>query len=410
MTRRVVLAPDSFKGTISAADAAAALAEGWRSVAPDDVLVERPMADGGEGTLAAIARARPDARRMPLRATGPDDRPVEAHWLLLTELDGSRTGVVELAATSGLTLLAEPLPFDAHTFGLGEAIAAALDADVDRLVIAVGGSASTDGGAGALAALGARLLDADGRPVARGLRGLSAVVSVATDALRPPPAGGAVVLADVDAPHLGPRGTAAVFGPQKGLDSAHHLAADAALAHVSRALCAALPAAPRADALAATPGAGAAGGTAFGLLAWGATLTPGAAAIADLLALPDEIAAADLVITGEGRFDAQSAGGKAPALVAALAAAAGAPCALVAGEIAEDAGGLAAIAVARGAATDTGVATALARGATTDVFASALALSALAGSRDAALTDPARWLRAAGAELARRAQPSVVEE
>jgi glycerate 2-kinase len=396
MTRRVVIAPDSFKGTISAADAAAALAEGWRSVAPDDVLIERPMADGGEGTLDAIARARPDARRMPLRATGPDDRAVDAHWLLLTEADGSLTGVVELAATSGLTLLDTPLPVDAHTVGLGEAMLAALDAKVGRLVIALGGSASTDGGAGALAALGARLLDSAGRPVARGLRGLSALDHVPVDALRRPPAGGAVILADVDAPLLGPRGAAAVFGPQKGLDSAHHLAADAALAHWGRALCAALG--HDADALAASPGAGAAGGTAFGLLAWGATLSPGAAAIADLLALPAAIADADLVITGEGRFDAQSAGGKAPALVAALAAAAGVPCTLVAGEISEI-GEIGAIGATEPADARAGA------------FASMLALSALAGSREAALAEPARWLRVAGAALAEQfTLPTVVEE
>lgn len=382
MTRRVVIAPDSFKGTISAVDAAAALAEGWRSVAPDDVIVERPMADGGEGTLDAIARARPDARRMPLRATGPDDRPVDAHWLLLTDPDGSRIGVVELAATSGLTLLAEPRPFDAHTVGLGEAIAAALDHGVDRLVIAVGGSASTDGGAGALTALGARLLDADGRPIPRGLRGLSTLDRVTTDALRRPPAGGAVILADVDAPLLGPRGAAAVFGPQKGLDSAHHLAADAALAHWSRALASALGHDPHA--LAHSPGAGAAGGTAFGLLAWGASLTPGAAAIADLLDLPADLADADLVITGEGRFDAQSAGGKAPVLVAALAAAAGVPCALVAGEI------------GAGATSSPPVS----RMAPVGPFAASLSLAALAGSHTLAMTDSARWLRDAGAALA----------
>lgn len=406
MTRRVVIAPDSFKGTISADDAASALAEGWRSVAPDDVLIERPMADGGEGTLDAIARARPDARRMPLRATGPDGRPVDAHWLLLTDADGSLTGVVELAATSGLTLIEEPLPVDAHTVGLGEAMLAALEAGVDRLVIALGGSALTDGGAGVLSALGARLLDAAGRPVARGLRGLSALDRVATDALRPPPAGGAVILADVDAPLLGPRGAAAVFGPQKGLDAAHQPAADAALAHWSRALAhwsralvAAPAAAPAADALAATPGAGAAGGTGFGLLAWGASLAPGAATIAGLLDLSAEVAGADLVITGEGRFDAQSAGGKAPGLVAALAAAAGVPCALVAGDIAAEPSPTA----------PPSAPTTPAEPATS--FTQAISLADLAGSRDAAIADPARWLRVAGARLAHRVgRPSVVEE
>lgn len=371
MTRRIVFAPDSFKGSISASAAAAALAEGWRSVAADDELVLLPMADGGEGTLDAIEVAVPGARRMPITVTGPDDRPVAAHWLLLPDVDGrGETGVVELAGTSGLTLLDAPLPLDAHTVGLGEAIAAALDHGVERLVVALGGSASTDGAAGAFAALGARLLDATGGAVARGARGLVAIDRIDADALRPPPADGTVLLTDVDNPLLGSRGAAAVFGPQKGLDSAGRLLAETGLRH-----WAALH--PRVDP--GLAGTGAAGGTAFGLLAWGAaagqqsvSIEPGGSAMAELLHLAEALGGADLVVTGEGRFDGQSAAGKAPWRVAQLAEAAGAPFALVAGEITADAEG----------------------------FATTIALAELAGSTAAAIADPARWLRLAGARLA----------
>ena len=143
---RVVIAPDSFKGTASAADAAAALAAGWRAVRPLDELVERPMADGGEGTLDAFASAVPGARRMPVTVRGPVSEPVETSWLLLP--DG--TGVVELASTSGITMLDPLEPLDAHSAGFGEAIAAALEAGVERLLLALGGSACSDGGTGAL--------------------------------------------------------------------------------------------------------------------------------------------------------------------------------------------------------------------------------------------------------------------
>jgi glycerate 2-kinase len=370
MPRRIVFAPDSFKGTISAADAAAALAEGWRSVSPSDELVLLPMADGGEGTLDAVSRARLGARRVPVRVTGPDDRPVDAHWLLLTEPDGSHTAVIELACASGLTLLHELRPLDAHTLGFGQAITAALDHGVDRLVLALGGSASTDGGSGVLEALGARPLDAASSPVARGARGLASVAHIDADALRLPPAGGAVILADVDNPLLGPRGAAAVFGPQKGLDSADQPAAEAALARWASLWPEVSP---------EHPGAGAAGGTAFGLLAWGATLRPGSAAIAELLGLEGVIAGADLVITGEGRFDDQTGAGKAPAHVAALADRAGVPCALVAGSA---------------PAGDSG------NSGYTGAFAHVVSLTQLAGSEAAARDDPARWLQRAGAVLA----------
>ena len=150
---RVVIAPDSFKGTASAAEIADAVAVGWRSERPDDDLVLLPMADGGEGTLDAVAAAVPGSERVPVTVTGPDDRPVETAWLRLP--DGR--ALVELAATSGLTLLDGLRPDTAHTTGFGQAIAAALDAGATGLLLGIGGSASTDGGVGALQALGLAL-------------------------------------------------------------------------------------------------------------------------------------------------------------------------------------------------------------------------------------------------------------
>ena len=357
---RIVVAPDSFKGTASAADAAAALARGWHAVRPDDDLVQRPMADGGEGTLDAFAAAVPDARRMPVTVRGPVSEPVESQWLLLP---GDRpAAVVELAATSGITLLDPLAPLDAHTAGFGEAIAAALDHGVDRLLLALGGSASTDGGVGALAVLGARFVDVSGRPIRLGNRGLGTLARVDLSGLRPLPPSGAVILGDVTNPLLGPLGAAAVFGPQKGADAAGVEVLESNLARLARLL----PANPQ------TPGAGAAGGAGFGLLAWGAEMGGGAALVARTVGLAEVLNGADLVITGEGRFDGQSEAGKAPTEVAALASAAAVPVALVAGAI-----------------------TAEPRG-----FAASVALTDLAGSGDAAMAQTLRWLEAAGAELA----------
>ena len=365
----VVFAPDSLKGSISAAAAADALAHGWAEIRPDDTFVMLPMADGGEGTIDAFAAAVAGAIRMPVTVVGPAGADTDAAWVLLpaTADAPGGTGIVELASTSGIELLGERrLPWDAHTYGLGQAIAAALEHGVSRLVIGIGSSASTDGGVGMLTAMGVSFRDASGAPIPLGARGLSQIASSRVAGLRPPPPGGTVVLSDVTNPLLGPRGAATVFGPQKGLDTEGVARADAALAHLAAVV-------PTIDP--ATPGAGAAGGTGFALLSWGARLVPGSEEIAQLIGLADAVAEASVVITGEGSFDGQSAAGKAPAHVAALAQAAGVPVGLVAGRIAPD--------------------------ADTSGFAASVSLTDLAGSSAAAIGDPARWLRAAGAELAR---------
>ncbi len=368
---RIVVAPDSFKGSIRAADAAVALAEGWGEVDPDAKVELRPMADSGEGTLDAFAAAIPGARRIPVTVPHPAGRgsDVTAEWLLLPGAPAG-TAVVELAATCGIELFGRARdPWHASTEGFGVAIAAALDAGVARLVLAIGSSASTDGGAGMLHALGARFFSrgpADGAQQRMDAAALRDLTAVDLSGLRPLPSGGAAVLTDVTAPLCGPAGAAAVFGPQKGFDPADVPEIDALLAGY----------ATRFGVDPGIPGAGAAGGTGFGLLAWGARLVPGAAEIARLVGLPAAVASASVVVTGEGAYDGQSATGKAPAQVAALAAASRTPVALVAGRIDPE--------------------------ADTSAFAASVSLTDLAEDSDAAQADPARWLRVAGAVLARR--------
>lgn len=367
--RVVVFAPDSFKGTVPAAEAARLLAEGWMTVEPTVRAVQRPMADGGEGTLDAFAAATEGARRMPVRVDAPRGGrapgAVAADWLLLPpSVDAPRgTGVVELASTAGIGLLGDDLdPWGADTRGFGQAVVAALDHGVSRLLLAIGSSASTDGGRGLLEALGARF---DGGSGERGARGLDGLRAVDLAGLSPLPSHGVVVLTDVTNPLTGPLGAATVFGPQKGLGEDDVPLVDAALERYAALF-----------ALDATlPGAGAAGGTGFALAAWGARLVPGAAEVAAVIGLPSALAQADLVVTGEGAFDAQSAAGKVPAYVAALAGAAGVASVLVCGRI---------------------------DGGAVESFAHALSLTDLAGGSGAAMADARRWLRAAGAEMARR--------
>ncbi|WP_022885924.1 glycerate kinase [Glaciibacter superstes] len=365
--RAIIIAPDSFKGTASATEVARALAAGWARVHPDDELRLMPMADGGEGTLEAFETAVPGSKRMPVTVQGPDDRTVPAYWLLLP----NGTGVVELAGTSGITLLDPLRPQTAHTLGFGQAIAAALDHGVDRLLLAIGGSSSTDGGTGALTVLGAMFRDEAGAPIALGNAGLADLAQVDLGSLRPLPAGGAVILSDVTNPLLGSAGAAAVFGPQKGAAARQIAELETNLARLAGLVAV--------DA--AIPGAGAAGGAGFGLLAWGATIAPGSAAVGEALELPRAVAGASVVITGEGRFDDQSAAGKVPSYLRALAMDAGAQAMLVAGHIEADAAG----------------------------FAAAVSLTELAGSSRAAMGETLAWLEEAGARLATAVPVSATE-
>jgi glycerate kinase len=352
-------------------DAATAVAAGWLDVRPTDRLILKPMADGGEGTVDSFAAAFSDAVAVPITVVGPDNRPVDTSWLHVPSPHPGGTAVIELASTSGITLLDPLQPLHAHTFGFGQAIAAAIAAGASRLVLAIGGSASTDGGAGMLEALGARFVDGQGQPVARGGGGLADIAAIDLGAIVSPPPGGVVVLTDVTNPLLGDRGAAAVYGPQKGADATTVAELERNLEHFADAAGVAFGHSG-VDASPATPGTGAAGGTGFGLTLWGATLLSGASQIAELIELASALDGADVVITGEGRFDDQSAEGKVPEIVLALAAASATDAYLVAGSIA----------------------------ASTEVFAAARSLTDLSGSSASAQADATRWLRLAGADLA----------
>lgn len=328
---RVVIAPNAFKGSLSARDAATAMATGVRRVAPDAECVLRPIADGGDGTLDAFTASGLAAR--PVTTRGPTGRPVRAAFVT----DGS-TCVVELASTCGLSLLpdGQPAPMTSTTQGLGDALLAALDEGPSRIIVCIGGSASTDGGTGLLVSLGARLLDAGGAPVPPGgawLRRISEVDLSGLDArLR---GAQVIVAADVTSPLHGPEGAAYVFAPQKGATPDQVSDLDAGLRSWGRVLARATG-----RDIASAPGAGAAGGTGAALLATcGATMAPGAELIADLVGIDGAIADADLVLTGEGSLDAQSVLGKGAVAVAARARSLGVATLAICGVVElEDAG------------------------------------------------------------------------
>jgi glycerate 2-kinase len=318
---RIVIAPDSFKGSLAADRVAAAIAAGIARVLPEAELVLRPVADGGEGTVAAALRAGYSPHQV--RVSGPDGRPVDA----TIAVDGG-TAVVELATAAGLGL-APPAPLSATTRGVGQLIDVALDQGARRIVLGIGGSATTDGGAGMLRALGVRLLDADGADVPPGGGGLALLDRIDATGLDPRLAGVELVVAsDVDNPLTGPTGAAHVFAPQKGASPEQVAALDAALVRYAAVLARDLGAE-----VADVPGAGGAGGTAAGALAIGARLTSGAALVCDLVGLDVVLAGAGLVITGEGALDAQTLHGKAPAEVNRRARAAGVPCLAFAGVV-----------------------------------------------------------------------------
>jgi glycerate kinase len=318
---RIVIAPDSFKGSLPADQVADAIAAGVRRVRPDADLVLRPVADGGEGTVAAALAA--GYRPRTARVSGPDGRPVDATFAV----DGT-TAVLELASAAGIGLLHRPEPLTATTRGVGELIRAALHDGARRIVLGLGGSATTDGGAGMLQALGVRLLDAGGADIPPGGAGLALLDRIDVGTRDPRLQETRVVVAvDVDNPLTGPDGAAAVFGPQKGATPDDVATLDAALTRfatvVQRDLGVELP---------GRPAMGAAGGTAAGAaVGFSAAVVSGATLVCDLVGLDDALRGADLVVTGEGALDAQSLRGKAPVEVAARAGRAGVPCVALCG-------------------------------------------------------------------------------
>lgn len=327
MTLRVLIAPDKFKGSLTAAEVATAVATGLATELPDAELITLPVADGGEGTVAAALGAAFTARTVGVE--GPLGDPVQA----TIAVRGTKA-VVELAAASGLELMDSPTPdraLRASSHGTGQLIKAALDAGCEEIILGVGGSACTDGGAGLLTALGVRLLDDSGRAVPPGGGGLGTLAAVDVSDLDPRIATTKFVLAsDVTNPLLGPIGAAAVYGPQKGADPATVRLLDDSLGHFATALGRALGADP--TGWAEHPGAGAAGGVGFAALAvLGAEQRDGIDVVIALVNLESRLPGTDLVITGEGSLDDQSLAGKAPTGVARLARAHRVPTRVVCG-------------------------------------------------------------------------------
>ncbi len=367
MAASVVIAPDSFKGTAPASTVARAIAEGWSRARPDDAATLIPLADGGEGTIDALHAANPGSSLNPVTVSGPDGTPIETHWLRIPAPAGD-IGVVEMALTSGLTLPRPASAMDSDSRGFGDAIVAALDAGVHSLLLALGGSATSDGGQGALRALGLRISDDEGSDIGAGNSGLADARSVDVTALRHLPPGGATILADVRSPLLGEFGAVAVFGPQKGISDEQAQEAERNLERFADLVEPTLGVAP------SSSGAGAAGGMGYAMLAWGARAESGGETVVREAGFLSALATASVVVTGEGRYDSQSEQGKLVSIVREHATRRGVPVLLVAGSIGDDPTG----------------------------FRDAASLTDAAGDVDAAIADPARWTAAAAESLAAR--------
>ncbi|MDX3501123.1 glycerate kinase [Streptomyces sp. ATCC51928] len=336
MTHRIAIAPSGFKESLSAARVAEAIASGVRRVLPDADLDLIPLVDGGEGTAEALALAG-GGRLVPCTATGPVGDPVASHFALLGG-PGPLTAVVEMAAVAGLALVPPDLrhPGATTTYGVGELIRAALDAGARRILVGCGDSGTSDGGAGALQALGARLIDRHGRELRRGGGALHELEHIDASGLDPRLAEAELLVACNPYNVLcGKRGVARVFGPQKGATPAEVELLSAGLERLAAVLTRDLaPAfATAALDLRTAPGTGASGGLGAGLAAVGARLLPRYDVLLDGLDLDARLARADFVITAEGALDHQTVRGKIPAEVARRARAAGVPVLVLAGTI-----------------------------------------------------------------------------
>ena len=321
-TPHVLVAADKFKGSLTAVQVAERVKAGLRRVVPGARVETLPVADGGDGTVAAAVAAGFERREA--RVTGPLGTPVTAAYAVR-----DTTAVVEMAEASGLQHLpaGEFAPLTATTYGSGELLTAALDAGARTIVFGVGGSATTDGGAGMLSALGARFLDGDGKPVGPGGGGLAELAEADLSGLDARLADIDLILAsDVDNPLTGPKGAPEVYGRQKGATEDDIAVLDAALVNYASVL---------GPGTAELPGAGAAGGIGYGaLVALGARFRPGIEVMLDVLGFAPALARATLVVTGEGSLDEQTLHGKAPAGVAAAARAAGVEAVAVCGRLA----------------------------------------------------------------------------
>jgi glycerate kinase len=329
---KIVIAPDSFKESLSALAVAAAIEAGMREIFPDADFLKLPVADGGEGTVQALIDAT-GGRRVAARVTGPLGAQVDAFY----GLTGDGDAVIEMAAASGLELVAPPArdPRTATSRGTGELILHALDRGSRRFVLGVGGSATNDGGAGMLQALGVRLLDSEGVEIGPGGAALARLARIDLAGLDPRIADSAFDIAcDVSNPLTGPRGASAIFGPQKGATPAMVAQLDASLAHYADIVAAECGSDRRELA-----GAGAGGGIALAMVVFlQGRLRPGIEIVTEAVRLDDAVRGADLVVTGEGRIDGQTVNGKTPIGVARVAAIHGVPVVAIGGGLAPDAG------------------------------------------------------------------------
>jgi glycerate 2-kinase len=330
---KIVIAPDSFKESLSALQVATQIEAGFREIFPEAGYVKMPVADGGEGTVEAMVAAT-DGRIIRVPVTGPLGDPVEAFYGLTGD---GQTAVIEMAAASGLMLL-DPTrrnPLETTTFGVGELIRAALDQGARRFIIGIGGSATNDGGAGMVQALGVRLLDRNGCDLRFGGGHLDGLGRIDVTGLDPRIQECRIEVAcDVDNPLIGPDGASAVFGPQKGASPAMVRLLDANLTHYAKQIQADLG-----IVVAELPGGGAAGGLGAAMFAFlGAELRPGVEIVTNAVGLDDIVADADLVITGEGRIDSQTIHGKTPIGVARVAKRHGKPVVGIAGCLSPDVG------------------------------------------------------------------------
>jgi glycerate kinase len=328
---RVVIAPDKFKGTLTAPEVAAHVARGLAAAVPGVVTDELPVADGGDGTVDAAVAA--GYRRAVISVRGPASEPVSAAFAISGDV-----AVIESAQACGLSRLpgGHPLPLTATSHGVGELIAAAAGMGARRIVLGLGGVATTDGGAGLVRALGGRLLDAAGREISPGGAALTALRHLDVTGMRDLSGVDMLLASDVDNPLLGPEGAAAVYGPQKGASAADVAVLEEGLARWADVAETALGRARFRD----QAGAGAAGGLGFAALAFlNARMRPGIEVMLDLLSFGHRVAGASLVVTGEGSLDTQTLRGKAPAGVAqaTTAASPGTPVVAVAGRCSLDA-------------------------------------------------------------------------
>ncbi|HWI61774.1 MAG TPA: glycerate kinase [Symbiobacteriaceae bacterium] len=332
---RILIAPDSFKGSLSAAEAAAAMARGAAAAFPAADIVQLPMADGGEGTVDALV-AGTGGQLVTHTVTGPLGERVDSRFGLLGD---GETAAIEMAAASGLLLVPKDRrnPLLTTTYGTGELIRAALDRGVKRIVCGIGGSATNDGGAGMVMALGAKLLKADGSPIGFGGGALLELDRIDLSGLDPRVKNVELLVAcDVDNPLCGPRGASAIYGPQKGATPEMVQTLDRALAHLAEVMARDLGVYVR-----DVPGAGAAGGLGAGLMGFlGARPRPGIEVVMEALRIDRVLEGTTLVVSGEGRTDGQTLAGKVPMGVARRAATHGIPAIVVSGAVTPDAEGL----------------------------------------------------------------------